>query len=384
MKASLKLEPLTQISEVDARQWAALESPDFPFSGYSFLHSLESTQCVGPGTGWLPMHLTLWSGDQLAGALYLYSKKHSYGEFIFDFDWAHAYLQSGREYYPKLVSAVPFTPATGPKLLTRPGMDQNSIQNQLIRAALDLAEASSIPSLHFLYITEAEIPRFEENGFLIRHSTQHHWVNRGYADFEDFLAALKRKRRQQIQKECREVANLPVKMVQLSGAEIEPAHLSVMVKFYQNTFEKKYSYPYLNPEFFFEYHRLDPEAVLLNLTELEGQFIAGAINFKKGKNLYGRYWGAVQETPFVHFQMCYYQNIRYAIAHGLDRFEAGAGGGHKLYRGLSQVRTYSAHWFREPRWHKAIAKYIEEEKRWIAQSMEWSKEHDPYRKTLGK
>lgn len=375
---SLRLLP--RLAEVPAEDWRALETPDFPFADYDFLQSLEATGCVGPGTGWLPQHLTLWRDNKLAGAVYLYLKSHSYGEFIFDFDWAHAFAQTGEEYYPKLVAAVPFTPATGPKLLTPPGPDRRELQKTLLRGCLDLAEERGVSSLHFLYLSQEDLPLFEEQGFLIRHSTQHHWKNRGFSSFEDYLASLKRKRRQQVVKECREVAKLPVELVRLQGKEITEDHLRAMIGFYQGTFEKKYSYPYLHPEFFFEFHRRQPDTTLLNLARMRGKWVAGSINFTKGKNLYGRYWGSSIPLPFLHFEICYYQNIRYAIARGLDKFEAGAGGDHKLFRGLSQQRTYSAHWFRDPRWHQAVANFLQKEKVWIDGTMDWSRDHDPYRK----
>ena len=378
----MRLQTFPSLSDIAPEQWAKLEDPNFPFTDYAFLRALENTHCVGEEPGWQPRYLSLWEGEELLGATYLYIKDNSYGEFIFDWDWAQAYKQAGIPYYPKLVSAVPFTPATGPKLLSIPGPQRRSIQRKLLEATLNLAQEGKLSSLHSLFIPENEIELYQGAGMLLRHSFQFHWHNQNYSSFEDYLKALKRKRRQQVRKECREVEALPLSIHQFWGRDIQEEHLAAMMGFYRNTFSRYFSFPYLNSDFFFEIRQTMPENLLLTLAKNNGDWVAGSLNFFKGKNLYGRYWGAAKDFPFLHFDLCYYQNIKFAIEQGLEKFEAGAQGSHKMLRGLSLTPTYSAHWIAHPAFRQAIAQFLQEEKRHMDQNAAWAQEHNPYLPSL--
>lgn len=368
------------IREISASDWTYLEDPNFPFLSYSFLLALENSQAVGVESGWVPIYLSLWEDDILQAALCLYKKNNSYGEYIFDWEWARAYESHGFEYYPKLVAAVPFTPATGAKLLLRPDLeDPERIRGLLIREALQQMDSLACSSLHFLFIKQEEIPAFEREKLLIRHSYQFHWENQHYQNFTDFLSTLKRKRRQQISKERRSLQERGLKIHAMRGRQIEPEHMHQMYLFYLNTIQKNWAIPYLNESFFQEIYQRQREDLLLIFAAYQNRWVGGSINFVKGKNLYGRYWGCIEEHAYLHFELCYYQNIEYAIQYGLQHFEAGAQGGHKMLRGLSPALTYSAHYLREAGFHQAIGRFIEEEKKSLRMGMQEALKHDAYK-----
>ena len=364
----------------DPAAWRALEPPDFPFFDYEFLRALERSGSIGGGSGWSPVYLVC--KDDLGGvlgALPLYLKTHSYGEYIFDWEWAHAYRQHGLPYYPKLVAAVPFTPATGPKLLVRPDADRAAVTRALLDAAQRLGEERRVSSSHALFLPEEELDEFIVHGFAVRHSVQFHWRNRGYGAFSDYLDAMMSKRRRQVARERRQLEGVEIE--RLTGSELSPEHAATMYRFYLSTSDRKWGSPYLTGAFFAEVFRTMGDRILLILARDRGtgRPIAGALNFFKGRTLYGRYWGTTEERRNLHFELCYYQAIEFAIERRLALFEAGAQGEHKLARGFLPSLTYSAHAIHHPDFRRAIEDYINVEKKILAEDMVDYAQHDPYK-----
>jgi hypothetical protein len=377
----MRVERLSSIEHGDdLAAWRALEPPDFPFFDYEFLRALERSGSIGGGSGWSPVYLVC--KDDLGGvlgALPLYLKTHSYGEYIFDWEWAHAYRQHGLPYYPKLVAAVPFTPATGPKLLVRPDADRAAVTRALLAAARRLGEERRVSSSHALFLPEEELDEFIEHGFAVRHSVQFHWRNRGYGAFSDYLDAMMSKRRRQVARERRQLEGVEIE--RLTGSELSPEHAATMYRFYLSTSDRKWGSPYLPGAFFAEVFRTMGDRILLVLARDRGtgRPIAGALNFFKGRTLYGRYWGTTEERRNLHFELCYYQAIEFAIERRLALFEAGAQGEHKLARGFLPSLTYSAHAIHHPDFRRAIEDYINVEKKILAEDMAGYAQHDPYK-----
>jgi hypothetical protein len=377
----MRVERLSSIEHGDdLAAWRALEPPDFPFFDYEFLRALERSGSIGGGSGWSPVYLVC--KDDLGGvlgALPLYLKTHSYGEYIFDWEWAHAYRQHGLPYYPKLVAAVPFTPATGPKLLVRPDADRAAVTRALLTAARRLGEERRVSSSHALFLPEEELDEFIEHGFAVRHSVQFHWRNRGYGAFSDYLDAMMSKRRRQVARERRQLEGVEIE--RLTGSELSPEHAATMYRFYLSTSDRKWGSPYLTGAFFAEVFRTMGDRILLVLARDRGtgRPIAGALNFFKGRTLYGRYWGTTEERRNLHFELCYYQAIEFAIERRLALFEAGAQGEHKLARGFLPSLTYSAHAIHHPDFRRAIEDYINVEKKILAEDMVDYAQHNPYK-----
>ena len=371
------------IHDLERSAWQEIIGNEFPFLDYEFLSSLERSGSTGPETGWEPLYLTLWGSHppRLEAALLLYRKHHSYGEYIFDWDWAQGYTASGRPYYPKMVAAIPFTPATGHKLLCHPQADRATAVKRLLSAARQLTDRNGCHSLHFLFIHPTELADFLENGFLIRHTLQFHWRNRDYANFDAFLAALKRRKRKQIQLERRHIQTAPVTIHRFEGASLLPEHAAVMHGFYRATILKKRAVPYLKPAFFAMIFERMRDRILLILARSEGEWVAGALNFRKGEKLFGRYWGCHEDFRFLHFELCYYQAIDYAIEQGIRLFEAGAQGPHKIQRGFIPELTYSAHAFADPALAKAAEHYITMEKNRTWDALDQYHPHLPYRQS---
>ncbi len=368
------------LREVAPESWNRLIGDAFPFAEYDYLLALEEGHCVGIEPGWEPRYLTLWEGKQLQAACYLYRKTNSNGEYIFDWDWANAYQRYGQRYFPKLTSAVPFTPATGPKLLVAAdASNPRELQQQLLASALELAQQEGCSSLHFLFIPAEEREIYEAAGLLLRHSFQFHWQNQGYGSFEDFLSRLRSKRRKEILRERRQVQEQGLEVILLRGEEIEPKLCRVMYDFYLTTIDRKWAMPYLSYEFFQYIFTHFRDQLVLALARKQGRWVAGTINYHKGPHLFGRYWGCRQDFRSLHFELCYYRLIEYAIEQGVQRFEAGAQGAHKIQRGFLPNLTYSAHWIAHPAFHRAIGEFIEEEKRSIQSNIEDNPELSPYR-----
>jgi predicted N-acyltransferase len=331
---------------------------------------------VGEGTGWQPAPIVITDDhDRLVAAMPSYAKSHSQGEYVFDHAWADALHRAGGRYYPKLQIAVPFTPANGPRLLLR----DTSLAPHLLKAAQSVCQHSGLPSAHATFIEPAQIGLFEAAGWLMRSDIQFHWENRGYRDFDNFLAALSSRKRKAIRKE-RDEALRGVEIVRLSGDEIRAEHWDAFWIFYQNTGARKWGTPYLTRDAFTLLGDRMGERIVLILALMDGEPIAGALNFVGAEALYGRYWGCTLEKRFLHFELCYYQAIEVAIEHGLKRVEAGAQGGHKLARGYEPITTWSAHWIADPGFRAAVADYLERERQGVAQDQNYLGERTPFKK----
>ena len=372
---------LHSIGEVSAADWDACAGMDNPFVRHAFLAALEDSGSASEETGWLPQHLALYDErDRLAGALPLYLKSHSYGEYIFDWAWANAYERAGGRYYPKLQSCVPFTPATGPRLLIRPDGDRGAKANALIGGLAELTRRHEIATAHVTSPTAEEWERFGEIGFLQRIGVQYHWRNQGYDSFDGFLAALASRKRKQIKRERRKAQESGLAIRALSGAAIEERHWDAFFRFYLATADRKWGQPYLNREFFARLGETMAESVVLVMAEHEGQPVAGALNLRGADTLYGRNWGCLGHVKFLHFELCYYQAIDYAIAHGLARVEAGAQGEHKIQRGYEPQAVYSAHLIRDEGLHRAVERFLDEERRAVQQEIAFLGDYHPFRR----
>jgi predicted N-acyltransferase len=364
---------------MDEAAWRALEPPDVPFFDFEFLLALERSRSVGRRTGWSPVYLICEEQGRVLGAMPLYLKSDSYGEYVFDWAWANAYHQNGLSYYPKLVCAVPFTPATGPKLLVQPDADRAEVSSALLDAARELGDEHRVSSSHALFLPQIELADFENHGFAVRHSLQFHWRNRGYGGFADYLDALTSKRRRQVARERRQLEGVEVEY--LTGEALSPEHAAMMYRYYLDTYDRKWGSPYLTGAFFDEVFRTMRDRVMLAVAREEATLrpVAGALFFFKGEALFGRYWGATKAVRNLHFELCYYQGIEFAIERGLLLFEAGAQGEHKLARGFLPAVTYSAHQIRHPSFRRAIEQYIAEERAMISYELAEYMDHDPYR-----
>ncbi len=359
-----------------ADEWDALTDGANPFVSHAFLSALEDSGSVGGRSGWQPVPLTIAGNDgRLAGALPAYAKTHSQGEYVFDHSWADAWRRAGGHYYPKLQIAAPFTPATGPRVLTQ----DPALAAPLLRAAEQLCAANGFSSAHATFIEPGQQALFEAAGWLIRHDIQFHWENRGFASFDEFLGALSSAKRKNLRKE-RAAAQAGIEIRALTGADIRPEHWDAFWRFYQDTGARKWGQPYLTREAFTLLGERMAGNILLVMAFLEGRPFAGALNFIGRDALYGRYWGALADKPFLHFELCYYQAIDAAIAMGLKRVEAGAQGGHKLARGYEPVRTISAHYIVHDGFREAIADFLERERMGVAQDELYLGTRTPFRK----
>ncbi len=374
---------LDKINPVDWDACACPEAadgrPNDPFTTYRFLKALEDSGSVGPGTGWQPRYLAAKIDDQVIAVAPLYAKGHSQGEYMFDFNWAHAYENAGGRYYPKLQIAVPFTPATGRRFLTRPGFEAVGM-GALIQGAVQIASDNELSSLHATFCTEAEAIAAAEMGLLHRTGQQFHWENNGYADFDAFLADLSSRKRKNIRKERATAQAFGGEIVSLTGDAIQPHHWDAFWQFYQDTGNRKWGTPYLTRQFFDEAQTHLRDDILLVLALQDGQPIAGALNMIGRETLYGRYWGCTAHHPALHFELCYYQAIDFAIANGMARVEAGAQGEHKLARGYLPVTTHSVHWFADPGFREAVAQYLDHERDAIDHEIEVLTSYGPFRK----
>ena len=358
---------LPRIADIPAAAWDACANPDAgtfnPFVAHAFLDALERSGSVGGRSGWVPAHIVIDdAGGALAAAMPLYVKSHSQGEYVFDHSWAEAYERAGGAYYPKLQCAVPFSPVPGPRLLVRPGPQAERQRGQLAAAAIALAHRVTASSVHVTFLDEATWHQLGTAGFLLRTDRQFHWLNRGYATFDDFLAGLASRKRKAIRREREQALAGGLEIERVSGAAIRDEHWQAMFAFYKETGSRKWGRPYLTRRCFAELGSTMAEHCLLVMARRGGRLVAGALNMIGGDCLYGRYWGAIEEHPCLHFEVCYYQAIDYAIAHKLARVEAGAQGEHKLARGYLPMPTYSAHWIANPSLRRAVGRYLEHER----------------------
>jgi predicted N-acyltransferase len=341
---------------------------------HEFLSALLETGCAAAHSGWLPRFLLVRRAGALVAAMPLFAKSHSYGEYVFDWAWADAHERHGVDYYPKLLSAVPFTPVRGPRLLGI-GVSEKKL---LIEAALELARDAS--SLHVLFPNEEELPLLLEHGMLLRRTVQFHWRNAGYADFDDFLRRLTHARRKNIRQERRRVREAGVSFKWLEGKSIRRQYWEFFNRCYRRTYAEHRSSPYLNLDFFLRLGAALPQHIALLIAERAGQPIASALFLTDGETLYGRYWGAIEHVPLLHFECCYYQAIEYAIARGLQVFQGGAQGKHKLFRGLLPVEAPSAHWLAHPKFARAVENFLEREGAGVARYVDELCEHSPFKK----
>ncbi len=366
------------VSGLDAGQWDAL-CGGYPFAAHGFLSAMEDSGSVGPGTGWQPCPILVNdAAGAVIGALSAYLKSHSMGEYVFDHGWADAYEQSGGQYYPKLVIAAPFTPATGPRVLAQ----DDAVAMILLRGAEAVVKQNGLSLAQANFISDDQLPLFRDAGWLLRQGVQFHWYNDGFATFDDFLASLSSRKRKAIRKE-RAAAQSAVEIVALRGAEITEAHWDVFWQFYQDTGARKWGRPYLTRGAFTEMGRRMGDDVLLFLAKdrRDDAFVAGALNIIGHDALYGRYWGCLRTIPALHFELCYYQAIDFAIANGIGRVEAGAQGEHKLARGYRPVATWSAHYVPDPAFRRAIADFVAREARAMEQERAWLSEALPFKKS---
>jgi predicted N-acyltransferase len=365
----LTIRVVERLAEVDAASWDACAGDENPFLSHAFLEALEASGSATAKTGWLPQHLVLEDGTgRLLGAVPLYLKSHSYGEYVFDHGWASAYERAGGDYYPKLLSAVPFTPVTGRRLLLAPEAPAKAAEI-LIAALVEVARRHKVSSLHVTFPTESEWRALGAAGFLQRIGRQFHWENQGYRDFEDFLAALSSRKRKQIHRERRD-AVVGLEIETLTGKAIETRHWDAFFRFYMSTSDRKWGSAYLNRKFFGLLGERMADKVVLVMAKKGGRYVAGALNLRGRDTLYGRNWGCLGDFPFLHFEACYYRAIDFAIAHGLKRVEAGAQGQHKIQRGYLPVPTYSAHWIPDRNFARAVEDFLVRERRAIEQEME--------------
>jgi predicted N-acyltransferase len=373
------VEKLSQLSAVD---WDACAGSDNPFVSYAFLSALEDSGSATSETGWQPHHLAIGVEDgRLLGVVPMYLKSHSQGEYVFDWGWADAYERAGGRYYPKLQAAAPFSPVTGPRILARPGDDADAIRATLIAGMIDTVKQYNLSSVNVTFAHEADARRLEAAGFLIRHGHQFHWQNQGYDTFDDFLANLSSRKRKNIRKERKAIADAGVRFDTLVGDDIKPHHWDEFHEFYVSTYDRKWGYPYLTREFFDILNDRMADKVALIRAEENGCAIGGALNLIGSEALFGRNWGCNSQRKFLHFEACYYRAIDLAIELRLARVEAGTQGPHKIQRGYLPVQTYSAHWIRDEGFRDAVADFLVREKQAEAGEVEYLGELSPFRRS---
>ena len=373
-------EPIVEVRDsiatIPPREWNRLAGDD-PFLRHEFLNALHETGCASTDTGWAPCFLILREQGALAGAMPLYQKTHSYGEYVFDWAWADAYHRHGLSYYPKLLNAVPFTPVAGKRLLA------NTVGQRrlLLTAALELARESSASSLHCLFPAPDEAVEMHQHGLMLRHGVQFHWRNQGYADFDGFLGTLNHDKRKKIKQERRRVRDAGINFEWFSGNAITDALWVFFNRCYRETYRQHRSTPYLSLDFFRAVGRTMPENITLIVATRERRLIAASLNIHNGRRLCGRYWGALEYHPALHFESCYYQVIEFCIANGIGSFEGGAQGEHKIARGLLPVETRSAHWLAHPQFAAAIEDFLKRETRGMSIYVDELGERSPFKQS---
>lgn len=385
---TLTVRVVDSLKQIEAATFDAYANPDSkrfnPFVTYDFLEALETTGCVNADAGWLPQHLILEDADgRIAGIMPAYLKSHSQGEFVFDYGWADAYERAGGNYYPKLQVSVPFTPVPGPRVMVRQDCDAEKHERLLAAAAVEVSKRHGISSFHITFLELAPWRRLGEFGLLQRTDQQFHFANPGYGSFQDFLDTLTSRKRKALRKERAQALEAGIVIEHVTGSDITDAHWDAFYRFYVDTGSRKWGDPYLNREFFSELGQRMADCCLLVFAKRDGCYIAGALNFIGGDCLYGRYWGAIEHHPFLHFEICYYQAIDYAIAHGLPRVEAGAQGQHKLARGYVPQTTYSLHWFADQGLWDAVERFLKVERHHVERTKHALLDLAPFKKERG-
>ncbi len=381
---AIEIRLLTSMAEADKVQWDSLvrarDTTNNPFLSHDFLTALEVSGCTARDAGWLPRHMAISDPTgRLIAAAPMYIKGHSYGEYVFDWAWADALERAGGTYYPKLLVAAPFSPVTGPRLLC-PDSEDDALSKTLLAGLVEAAKQLEVSSLHIIFPTRAEWEFAGSCGFLLREGKQFHWRNEGYTSFDDFLDALSSRKRKTIRKERTRALADDIEVRRLTGADIEPAHWDAFYQFYIDTASRKWGHPYLNRAFFEEIGARLADRILLVMAFRDGRPIAGALNLFSDEALFGRNWGCLEDHPFLHFEVCYYQAIDFAIERGLKRVEAGAGGRHKVSRGYMPQATYSAHWIADESFRDAIARFLAQERNEIEWERKAIERHAPFRK----
>jgi len=370
------------MSGIGRDEWNAITGTRYPFLSHEFLSAAEKTGCVDAASGWLPRHITASDQGRLLGAMPLYEKRHSWGEFVFDWAWANAYQQAGLAYYPKLVSAVPFTPAASTRLLLRDPGDAETAQ-ALVQAAVQLAKDTGCSSLHVLFPDERDLAVLQSSDMLLRKDCQFHWHNRGYRDFDDFLAGFTSAKRKKARRDRRRVAESGIRFRRIKGVDLDAATWAIVYRLISRTFLVRGSTPYFSEAFFRAISDEIPQHILAVIAELDGNAVAAAVFFESDDALYGRYWGSDGHYDSLHFETCYYQGIDYCIESGKQRFEPGTQGEHKVARGFTPVTTWSAHWLAHPQFASAIETYLGEEGKHVERYMAAVDEHTPYKRAPG-
>jgi len=370
---------VSDLSEVGQANWDALvqaQAAPTPFLSYAFVHALHASGSASPETGWQPQFLLLYDdGDALAAALPLYVKGHSYGEYVFDWAWADAYQRNGLDYYPKLLSAIPFTPVAGSRLLARDAQARAA----LIDVLAATQQATEVSSTHVLFPPEVEAQQLRAAGFMLRSGVQFHWLNQGYTNFDEFLATLEQKKRKNIRAERRKVAEAGVQLRRVRGKDATHEDWVLFNRCYRNTYREHHSTPYLNLDFFQRIGASMPENILLVIAEKEGRAIAASLVIHDEDTLYGRYWGALEHVPCLHFEAAYYQPLEFCIEQGISTFEGGAQGEHKMARGFLPTKTWSAHWLAHPSFADAVERFLEREAGGIDDYLDELNERSPFR-----
>ncbi|WP_262695576.1 GNAT family N-acetyltransferase [Kordiimonas aquimaris] len=384
---NLHISFVQSLEEITASEWDMCNTTHNPFTSYAFLHALEQSNSVGDSTGWSPYHMIIRSSETvdatIAACMPMYLKGHSYGEYVFDHGWADAYERAGGQYYPKLQSCAPFTPATGQRLLINNNCapeHHEALKSALLGGLQQITQKLGLSSAHLTFVPEDEAITAEQNGFLIRHDQQFHWYNRDYESFESFLAQLSSRKRKQIKKERRTVHETDIQIETITGQEINEAHWDAFYEFYIDTGARKWGQPYLTRSFFSAIGKAMPDKIVLFLCKRADRYIAGALNFLGPDTIYGRQWGCIEDHPYLHFETCYYRAIEYAIKHKLRHVEAGAQGAHKLARGYEPVRTFSAHYIQNDSFQTAVAHFLEQEREGIAGEINYLSTKTPFKK----
>ncbi|SDH87401.1 hypothetical protein SAMN04488136_13341 [Vibrio xiamenensis] len=359
-----------QINEIDSNQWDALCDNDYPFLRHAFLLALEESGCVCDDTGWHPLHLSLHQDDQLIAAMPLYLKTHSWGEYVFDWSWQEAWQQAGYEYFPKLVTAIPFTPSTGPRLIyARDKITFDEVLTLFVSTVRELCDEHKFSSWSGLFIPSDSLPTWQSAQLMTRQDCQFHWYNRGYQNFDDFLQTFTSRKRKNVRKERAKIASQNIQLRYYHGEDITPDLLDVFFDFYQLTYLKHGHYGHLNKDFFSRLITCMPEQIVLVMAYIDERPVAAAWSFKDTTTLYGRYWGCEQEFDSLHFETCYYQGIEYCIAHSLDHFDPGAQGEHKIQRGFEPIATWSVHWIATAPFRTAVERFLQQEQQYMQDKM---------------
>jgi predicted N-acyltransferase len=380
--SAVTIEFIDSLSAISISEWNNIAGADYPFTRYEFLHCLEHTGCADRDSGWQPQHLLVKRDNRLIAVMPLYLKYHSYGEYVFDWSWADAYRRYGHRYYPKLLGAIPFTPATGPRICIAEGENHHSITRSIIAALRKKIDAENLSSLHILFPQPQLRDALLEAGLSERIGVQYHWFNDNYASFDDFLATFSSRKRKNLRKERQRIAEQELELKTVEGAELSAGHWQLFARFYAMTYAKRSGHSgYLNEKFFLALGERLREHTVMTLAYWRGEPVAGALYFRDGTTLYGRYWGCVREFDCLHFETCYYQGIEYCIRHGLRHFDPGAQGEHKIQRGFTPIKTFSYHWIENASFRTAIDDFLTHEQRQLNAHIEQARALLPFKQS---